>query len=286
MELISLRTPVVPAPDTATQAGIAMAGVVASIGEPDFVPTVLRELNRLLPIGWMAVYRLLDDGPPEQYIAGALGVADGTDASWQIYRCGLYRRDRTFLAARDAVTEGDRALMRWDAREIPFDHRRAIYTRHGLRERVSLIQGDSARSLLAVNFYRGTQQPAFLDREIDLLGSVSPILVAAVERHLVFRHCACAAGPDADTDSDTAASTDDPAPPLLASLPRREREVCQRMLRGWTYDGIAADLGISSGTVKTYRDRAFERLGLHYRSELFALVMADAGRRPRRGSND
>ena len=44
------------------------------------------------------------------------------------------------------------------------------------------------------------------------------------------------------------------------------------MLKGWTYDGIAADLGVSPGTIKTYCNRAFGRLGIHHRNELFALL--------------
>ena len=63
----------------------------------------------------------------------------------------------------------------------------------------------------------------------------------------------------------------------MLGLPRREREVCERLLMGWTYDGVAADLGLSAGTVKTYRDRAFERLGIHHRNELFALALAHQG---------
>ena len=37
---------------------------------------------------------------------------------------------------------------------------------------------------------------------------------------------------------------------------------------------MAVDLGISAGTVKTYRDRAFDRRGIHHRNELFALALA------------
>jgi DNA-binding CsgD family transcriptional regulator len=33
-------------------------------------------------------------------------------------------------------------------------------------------------------------------------------------------------------------------------------------------------LKLSEATVKTYRDRAFQRLGIHHRNELFALAMA------------
>ena len=49
------------------------------------------------------------------------------------------------------------------------------------------------------------------------------------------------------------------------------------MLKGITYDGIAVDLGVTAGTIKTYRDRAFERLGIHHRNELFALVSGHLG---------
>jgi DNA-binding NarL/FixJ family response regulator len=51
--------------------------------------------------------------------------------------------------------------------------------------------------------------------------------------------------------------------------------VLQRLLDGLTYDGIAADLGLSVASVKTYRARAFERLGIHFRSQLFALLRHD-----------
>lgn len=68
-----------------------------------------------------------------------------------------------------------------------------------------------------------------------------------------------------------------PAGQLLERLPPRERAVCERLLKGWTHEGIAADLGIAAGTVKTYRDRAFERLGIHHRNELFALALQECG---------
>ena len=40
-----------------------------------------------------------------------------------------------------------------------------------------------------------------------------------------------------------------------------------------TQDGIAADLGLSAATVKTYRNRAFVRLDIHHRHQLFALLV-------------
>ena len=58
----------------------------------------------------------------------------------------------------------------------------------------------------------------------------------------------------------------------LDGLTRREKEVCERLLKGWTHEGIAADLGLKPTTVETCRERAFEQLNSHYRHELFALV--------------
>ncbi|RYF71942.1 MAG: LuxR family transcriptional regulator, partial [Comamonadaceae bacterium] len=46
-----------------------------------------------------------------------------------------------------------------------------------------------------------------------------------------------------------------------------------RLLRGLTLEGIAADLDLALPTVKTYRQRAFTRLGIHFRNQLFARVL-------------
>jgi DNA-binding CsgD family transcriptional regulator len=107
--------------------------------------------------------------------------------------------------------------------------------------------------------------PRFRDDELDDLACIGDLVLRTVESQL---RVSCAS----------------PASPL-ADLPRREREVCERMLRGLTYDGIAADLGVSPNTVKTYRDRAFDRLGIHHRSELFALMLG-APANPERGAED
>lgn len=61
---------------------------------------------------------------------------------------------------------------------------------------------------------------------------------------------------------------------LVARCPTltvRELDVCERLLRGWTCDGIAADLRLSVTTVKTYRARAFDRMGCTSRASCLRL---------------
>ena len=193
------------------------------------------------------------------YLNGAYRAADGTHDSWLAYRRGLYKRDRTFDAARSHTRAGATVVTHWHAHEIPEAHRRAIYTRHGVRERASLVEDNGHGGVLAVNLYRHESQPAFDAQDLGMLCQWHAPLLAAIKLHL-------RAVPEAPAEKASS----------LARLPRREREVCTRLLRGMTYDGIAADLGISAGTVKTYRDRAFDRLGLHHRNELFALALAES----------
>jgi DNA-binding NarL/FixJ family response regulator len=59
---------------------------------------------------------------------------------------------------------------------------------------------------------------------------------------------------------------------LQLGLTVREIEVCARIVMGMTHDGIASDLRLSVPTIKTYRNRAFARMGIHFRNELFALL--------------
>jgi DNA-binding CsgD family transcriptional regulator len=234
----------------------AMAGVVACIGSAGFANEALAQINRWMPISWLSVFRLYEHQPPRMPASGSYHAPDGTVESWEVYRSSLYREDQTFLAAREQVRERRKMLVHWHAREIAPAHRERIYTRHGLRERLSVVCRDKDDSLLAINLYRHEDLPVFTDEEIEWVGSGANLLTSCVQRHLeLVGFAACAA--DA----------------VFEGLTRREREVCERMLKGWTYDGIAMDLGVSAGTVKTYRDRAFDRLGIHHRNELFALMI-------------
>ena len=51
------------------------------------------------------------------------------------------------------------------------------------------------------------------------------------------------------------------------SLSERELEVLQSLSKGHTYKQIAADLGISLGTVRTYIQRIYEKLHVHSHAE-------------------
>lgn len=242
-----------PLPDAGGAPG-AMLPFVAALGSGRFADAGLQALNAAgLVAGSWSVYRTWRDRRPVLHLSASAGIADRTRDCFAAYAEGLHRADRSF----DAVAPGARGLLRMHADEAPSaDHRDAIYRRHGVLERLSIAaRADDDGGLFAVNVYRHEHQGRFDGADVAALAAQAPLLLALVQRHVEM----------------TA-----PPPPRerlrarCADLTERELDVCERLLRGWTHDGIAADLGVSLATVKTYRARAFARLGLHFRSELFA----------------
>lgn len=262
----------------------AAADMVAAIGDADFGPRALAAINAapLRAASW-SVYQLRRDQAPLLHLSGSRGVADTTRDCFAAYQRGLYRGDRSF----DGVRPGHAAVLRMHADEAPSrDHREAIYLRHGVLERLSVVQRSDAASLLAINVYHHQHQGRFEAGEVEAFAGLAPLLLASVQRHLQWVAqrasppvpTARAVAASGDPGGDLGGGVDDPLRRDLrgallqrcGQLTERELDVCERLLRGWSYDGIAADLGLSLATVKTYRARAFQRLGMHFKSELFA----------------
>ena len=246
--------PRIPAHDVA-------AALVGCIARHDFATRALGELNRALPVAWWTVYRVFDDQPPRLFAQASHAVPDIALDCWHIYRSGVYRDDTHFAEACDQAASS-MVMTHCLADDFGRAHREQIYAAHGLSERLSLVTAErgpqASGALLAVNLYRHRAQPRFAPSEIDAVLDVAGTLLAVVQRHIELG--GARASPALQLRQ------------LCPQLTQREFAVCERLLRGLTFEGIAADLGVSAATAKTYRNRAFERLGIHHRNELFGLA--------------
>lgn len=255
---------------SADAAQAALIGMISHLGSPGFTTGGLRELNLALEAGSWSVYRVRRTQPPVCYLSSSFRRLDTTGACFQVYRDHLYRRDRTF----DALGEDGAPRLKaihLRATEVPDpEHRLAIYERHQIRERLSVARQCADESILSVNLYRHADQGRFRERDIEVFAALAPSLFALVERQIVLHEQLHPSSP-AGEDRRTCLSR------LAPAMPARELDVCERLLEGMSHDGIACDLGISVTTVKTYRNRAFERLGIHHNNELFALVLRAGG---------
>jgi DNA-binding CsgD family transcriptional regulator len=261
------------APDAAQA---ALIGMIPHLGSPGFQRHALAALNLGLPSGSWSVYRIRRDAPPVCYLSGSHQRPDTTPACLLAYRSWLYRHDRTFEALSESAASGVKALHLTAADVRDPRHRHEIYERHQLRERLSVAAACPDHSILSVNLYRHADQRGFAERELQLFSDLAPALFVLVARQIEL--CAPAAAGISGAAGLPRQRYREILQRLAPSMPQRELDVCARLLAGMSHDGIACDLGISPATVKTYRNRAYARLGIHHNNELFALALDHAGR--------
>lgn len=242
------------APDT-------LVPLIDAVGTRDFAGTVLGTLQALIPAGSWNAYQVGAQCPPRLYFSASRDQPDRTVHCWQAYLSGPHAQDRTLLW--EGAAAGGAYLSHITSGEIPEEHRQRVYEAHGMAERISIVRQQADGPVFAVNFYRHRNQSAFGDRHLAALEAVGPMLLA-----LARKHAELAPTDHAPRDWVTtwrARLRRDPS-----NLTVRELDVTARILAGWSLDGIAVDLGVSLTTVKTYRQRAFARMGIRFRSELFS----------------
>jgi DNA-binding CsgD family transcriptional regulator len=266
-------------PDAGYSAAAALGGIIRALGDDAFQSAVLDHVQAWLPAASWSVYRTGPHCRPALYLSGSRGIPDRTRDCWWAYLSGPYLHDSSF-GGFTLPHESTPRLCHVTALEVPAEHRMRVYDAHGVMERVSVVDQD-ADAVFAVNFYRHAHQPAFTDAQIaSFEGVAQPVLELARKHVALSSRVIRPAAMDTALDSIEARTADIPPGRLRErllelgpELTARELDVCVRLLQGMTHDGIAVDLGVSLTTVKTYRNRAFDRLGIHFRNELFARVL-------------
>jgi len=242
----------------------ALDGLIGLMGQHDFEAQFLPHLQDVVPAASYSIYRTGRQCVPTRFMSASWGVADHTQACWNAYLSGPQKNDQTL--ATPVLENGHAMLCHITDKEIPAQHKALVYEPHGMKERLSVIQQEAA-SVFAINFYRHVHQRPFTDAHLSDLASLAPVLLTLVQKQIAL-----------STPQATSAGRDVKhwISKLIAhnaSLTGREVEVCARLLIGMTQDGIASDLGLSLATVKTYRNRAFARLGIHFKNQLFSLFL-------------
>ncbi len=238
-----------------------LAGLITQLGQPRFRFLLLETLQPLVPAASFSVYRTGRHSVPQLFLSGTPRLPDTTRECWSAYLSGPYRSDRTLIT--ETPQDEQPLLCHLTAQEVPAQHRARVYEAHGVAERVSVVQARDD-GLFAVNFYRHQHQAPFSDAQVADFEALAPALLALARKHVALGVVEAPSEPVSQAQRLLA---------LQPALTPRELEVCVRLLRGMTYDGIAADLGLGLPSVKTYRNRAFDRLGIHFRNELFALLL-------------
>lgn len=237
--------------------------LAALMGRPEFDSSLLFYLNTWVQSKHFSILRVKDNIP-------ALLLCDRQhDRPNVAWHCGqsyvkryhlyddLYQNLATQNIEQHQTTTGQLC-----ADEIIFSpYRQEIYEKNGLIQRLCGLYRDDDNSPILFNLYRHKEQGFYSDHEIENFERIIPALVKLIQGHLALQE----KSQQKDLKQQLLKYQ-----PLLTS---QEVEVCSRILKGMSYIGIAADLNLKESTIKTYRNRAFEKLGINFKNQLFALFL-------------
>ena len=135
-------------------------------------------------------------------------------------------------------------------------------------DRLSVLVRVGRSQSLVVNFYRDQSAGLFGEKDLAVFIGLAILVANCAVRHYTL---------DIDNESSFRGTVTDELTDLCPQLTLREREVLQRILDGATTERIADDLHIRPTTVITYRSRAYEKMGVASRRELFAAMLRRRG---------
>jgi DNA-binding CsgD family transcriptional regulator len=272
-----MRTWKIESRNVSTQsANNVMANLISSIGENHFSTSFINNINSLMPIGCWSIYKV-GTSKPIMFESGSYQRFDSTLLSWKEYLAGPHSQDASLCQS--TGESPSRLLAHVTSQELTAPgHKEKVYEQFGMTERVSVIEPMRSGGVLALNMYRYADQTSFSESDLAMIELLAEPLFAVVKKHVEFK---------SKSDSRSASTSQQSIDHFRYGLAKkhsdfseRELDVCARLLNGMSYDGIAADLNLSLSTVKTYRNRAFARLNINFKSELFRIYLDKSRHQP------
>jgi len=217
---------------------------LASLGQDAFAPRFC-DFAETLAVDQVMIFAI-DDDRARCLLSRHFGHAALGESLAASYLDDWWRRD-PLLAELASLPAGETRLRRLSEIEnrMPEDYRWIFFAAPGLGSKTTVLARGSTLRLF-VSFYSAAD-----DRDAP-----EPAL-ARIAGRLALMHFERRIERDAH------------AP--LAVLSARERTVCLGILAGRTADAIARDLNLAPSTVVTYRKRAYDKLGVASRADLFAV---------------
>lgn len=264
-----------PAPDDTLLAGWlpALASAIEALGTPAFQAALTRSLNAIVPVDHCVVFTFAPGDGPGHLFTQSKMPPEHAESLARDYVERFHGADpnRARILADDARHD-DAPIRLVPHMDAPADYRDHFFDRTGLVDKASTI-GRAGDARVYCNFYRMRESGPYSDADWQRLEAILPVATALIGTH--YRLWRDTGAPDASPAT---------APSLIHSvigrqlppfdrLTRRERDICERILLGYSTVGIGLDLDIAPSSVTTYRRRAYEKLGISTQNQLFQLCL-------------
>ncbi|MEC3911902.1 helix-turn-helix transcriptional regulator [Sphingobium sp. CR2-8] len=241
---------------------LSLHSLIDSIGDDCFASQLLLFLNEICGAEYCAIFRLEGTEP----VGLAAASLDGSDTARQFansyIESELWRSDPSMTAARFTYNHVHPSLISLDVQALENQElRNFIYPHVGHRV---LVCGRSTIGHIALSILRKAGGDSFGEEDISHLEALASPLLSIVGKHVSAtwqrQRLVHALSSLQEIEQCIALAPE--------ALPRREAQVCSRILLGVSTIGIALELGVGEETVMTYRKRVYHRLGIATQREL------------------
>lgn len=241
-----------------------LPNVIDSLGEDTFGHDLVELLNDACGAEHCTLFRFSDQAPSEILAASR----DGTDTAHRQFSLfvakAYWRNDAGVAAALSATPSSGLGMKRTDVQALPTgDLRSRLYGRTHIRERI-LLWGNIKRNTIALSILRPEERGLASDDEFCSLAQVAPTLMSLVAKHTDILDSRARFSLALTSLAEIERTVEH----ARVKLPKREAQVCARIVFGISTAGIAIDLGVGEETVMTYRKRAYQRLAIGSQREL------------------
>lgn len=232
-----------------------VAPAIGQLGGDAFHISLLQGLHAALGVDHLSYLRYDRAGRICQAASASLHDQMLIESTTDLYVNRLYERDPHYtLLCNDGHAAGltVRVLATAPAGIRDAEYRRLLFEKPGFVGKLSLL-GNWGDGTSYLNLYFSRQAPA-RSRSAAVLQRHGATLISLAHRHAQIAVAASAL----------------PTDPLDALSPR-ECEIARLLREGLTVKQTAARLGLSPATVVTYKQRAYEKLGVANLKQFLAL---------------
>lgn len=232
--------------------------LIDHIGSDDFLSYFLAALERLCRTDYTGMFQI-----DESSITTLAAIShDGSDfAAERISRytsLGLWRYDPTVQHIHRGLPSKEKSLLKINLNALSNRFREKLYT--GIVDKL-VVTGVRNATSYSISVMRAASQSQFSSNDINNLLLASGQLISILAKHCETRERRPNQALTSLAEIETTVAS-------AERLTPREMEVCARVLYGMCPAGIALDLNIGVETIKTYRNRAYQKIGINTQREL------------------
>lgn len=250
---------------TATQAQAALgkaldlAACIEALGSERFYPRFFQWVGSLAAVGQYMVFVFSPDRQTAhcRLAHNVASPALGLELASQ-YIAGNYQQDALLAKlADDLLTHPQRPACELLLRgSLPPVYRRRFFNRPELSGKFAIAARDeNSQELFYINLYHAGKEPSFSTQELAQLEQNAGVISALLLRHFKLE-----------------AQVPNSMRLRAAALSEREARICELILAGHTTKTMARLLELAESSIVTYRKRAYQKLGIHRKSELLSLL--------------